>query len=128
MAWRDGYLIVKLSLCIMSQAPDAPDAPQYAGGCRMALIIRLIMGVGLEEKEKREPIMESISKLNHTRDLTLDIGVRNYLLTGKNASVSSTVVLDLNVFQNIKFLIKKKLCKIFFENCTYTNYCLVSSL
>lgn len=106
MAWRDGYLIVKLSLCIMSQAPDAPDAPQYAGGCRMALIIRLIMGVGLEEKEKREPIMESISKLNHTRDLTLDIGVRNYLLTGKNASVSSTVVLDLNVFQNIKFLIK----------------------
>ncbi|CAM4521617.1 hypothetical protein PO909_024137 [Leuciscus waleckii] len=47
----------------MSQAPDAPDALQNGGGCRMALIIRPIMGVGLEEKEKRDPIMESISKM-----------------------------------------------------------------
>lgn len=59
MAWRDGYLIVKLSLCIMSWAPDVPDATQYGGGCRIALIIRPIMGVGLEEKEKRELITES---------------------------------------------------------------------
>jgi len=76
VAWRDGYLIVKLSLCIMSQAPDAPDALQHGGGCRMALIIRPIMGIGLEEKEKRDPIMESISKVNCTRDFTLDIGVK----------------------------------------------------
>ncbi len=57
----------------MSQAPDTPVAPQYDGGCRTALIIRLIMGVGLEEKEKREPIMKSIFTCEGKRYLWLVI-------------------------------------------------------
>ncbi len=57
----------------MSRAPDAPVAPQYGGGCRIALIIRPIMGVGLEEKEKREPIMKSIFTCEGERYLWLVI-------------------------------------------------------